>query len=120
MFTKEQIRVMEPVKEINLPINRLALEVLGWAALAALSFFFHLVAFLVVLAVLIQKASMFRFVYENTRIPNDPDFTEHPVTIIRHEPTFRYTGEESFFDYGTELGTVGEGNLRKNLPESKE
>jgi len=78
MFTKELIRDMEPV-------NRLALEVLGWAALAALSFFFHLVAFIVVLLCLAYKASMFRFVYENTRIPNDPNLTEYPVRVIRHE-----------------------------------
>ena len=78
MFTKELIRDMEPV-------NRLALEVLGWAALAALSFFFHLVAFIVVLLCLAYKASMFRFVYENTRIPDDHDPAEHPVTIIRYE-----------------------------------
>ena len=85
MFTKERIRSMEPVKEAMLPVNRLALEVLGWAALAALSFFFHLVAFIVVLLCLAYKASMFRFVYENTRIPDDPNPTEHPVRIIRYE-----------------------------------
>lgn len=67
------------------PVNRLALVVLGWAALAVLSFFFHLVAFIVVLLCLAYQASMFKFVYENTRIPDDPNLTEHPVTVIRHE-----------------------------------
>jgi hypothetical protein len=77
---------MEPVKGRGLlPVEKLALEVLGWAALAALSFFFHLVAFLVVLGCLIYKASLFKFVYENTRIPDDADLTAHPVRVIRHE-----------------------------------
>lgn len=67
------------------PVDKLALEVIGWGALVALSFFFHLVAFLVVLGCLIHKAAMFKFVYENTRIPDDPDFREHPTTIIRYE-----------------------------------
>lgn len=67
------------------PIHKLALGVLGWGALAALSFFFHLVAFLVVLGCLIYKASEFKFIFENTRIPDDPDFTEHPTTIIRYD-----------------------------------
>lgn len=65
------------------PVNRLALVVLGWAALAVLSFFFHLVAFIVVLLCFAYKAHMFKFVYENTRIADDP--TEHPVRVIYHE-----------------------------------
>lgn len=101
------------------PVNKLALEVLGWAALAVLSFFFHLVAFLVVLGCLIYKADLFRFVYENTRIPDDADLTEHPVRVIRHEPLYPIRPDEDSPYLRAEMGTFGQGSLRENLPESE-
>lgn len=67
------------------PVHKLALAVLGWGALLALSFFFHLVAFMVVLGCLVMAAHKFKFVYENTRIPHDADLTARPVTVIRYE-----------------------------------
>jgi hypothetical protein len=68
------------------PVHKLALKALGWGALTALSFFFHFIAFGVVFCCLVMALSKFKFVYENTRIPDDADLTEYPVTVIRHEP----------------------------------
>lgn len=107
---------MEPVKGSLLPIDKLALEVLGWGALAALSFFFHLVAFLVVLGCLIYKAALFKFVYENTRIPDDPDLREHPVRVIRHEEP---SVEPWDYPDGTSMGSIRERDLRENLSEGE-
>lgn len=91
------------------PIHKLALQVLGLGLLVAGSFFFHVVAFLVVLAVFIYQLDKLRFVLENTRIPNDTDATEYPVTPIYEQLTLP----------GTSLGSDGQRSLRENLPESE-
>lgn len=50
-----------------MPIHKLALHLFGWSLLAAASFFFHVVAFVVVILCLADKAAQFKFVYENTK-----------------------------------------------------
>lgn len=50
-----------------LPVERLALEVLAWSALALLAFFFHAVGFIVLLLIAADRVLMFMFVHSNTK-----------------------------------------------------
>lgn len=106
------------------PIHRLALQVIGWGLLAVLSFFFHVVAFVVVLVCMASRLAMFKFVYENTQgdLQRENQY-DADATISFEQLSIPGidSGTESVFTErsGSELGSVREGRLRKNLPESE-
>jgi hypothetical protein len=82
------------------PIHILALHVFGWSLLAAASFFFHVVAFVVVILAFAYKVQEFKFVYENTKdVENGYDPTEYEQLTIPG------------IDPGTELGTERERSI---------
>lgn len=82
------------------PIQRLALHVFGWAVLTGLSFFFHVVAFLVVGIILAYKAKEFEFVYSNTKnVVEDMTITEEESHAKYYQPelpypVIKYDGQE--------------------------
>lgn len=58
------------------PVEKLALEAMGWGLLAVLSFFFHAVGFAVLFLLTANKLLMFMFVHENTKgFPYDSNST---------------------------------------------
>lgn len=95
-----------------LPVEKLALMVVGWAVLATASFFFHEIAFMISVIMLVNKALEFKFVYENTRI------TESDVI---HDGTDAYDDSEQlrYMDPFPELGADWERSVRANLSEDE-
>ena len=84
-----------------LPTEELALEVAGWGLLAVLTFFFHIVGFLVIGLIAAHRMLMFMFVFENTKgFPYDSD-----TNPTRYEQ-LTIPGID-----GTELGSEREGRL---------
>ncbi len=91
-----------------LPLERSALSVAGWAALAALSFFFHGIAFMVCLILLVGKALEFKFLYENTNGMESEDIYGDD-----------YSGQLCAMDPFPELGADWERSVRENLSENE-
>lgn len=54
-----------------MPVEKLALVLAGWAVLATAAFFFHEIAFMACIVMLVNKGLEFKFVYENTRIESE-------------------------------------------------
>lgn len=107
-----------------MPVEKMALGVLGWGALALLSFFFHIVAFVVVVVILCLKALEFKFVYENTRDINTPTKESYASDGLTDSDRNQYyldvTTDDLYVDEPfPELGAEWEGRLRENLPEGK-
>jgi hypothetical protein len=103
-----------------LPVYKLALQCLGMAVLAGLSFFFHVVAFVTVLLALAYKVNEFKFVYENTKgFPYDSNDSERTIPIPRYQQPTLWDGMDRDEPYGTEMGSDWERSIRAYLPESK-
>jgi|ERR1044071_1647983 hypothetical protein len=95
------------------PIHKLALQILAWAALAALSFFFHVVAFVVVIIMFANQVAKFQFVYDNTKdFPYDDESTE-----LYYQPSIPGIDGP---DFSAKMGDKREGYLRENLPKGEE
>lgn len=105
-----------------MPVERMALDILGWAALAALSFFFHIVGFLALMVILCLKVLEFKFVYENTRdiepsgSTNTPEEESYVSDGHSDDPT---TTDLYINEPFPELGTEWRERLSENISESE-
>ena len=89
------------------PVEELSLEVAGWGLLAVLTFFFHIVGFLVIGLIAAHRMLMFMFVFENTKgFPYDSD-----TNPTRYEQLTTPGVDANKVIDGTELGSEREGRL---------
>jgi hypothetical protein len=80
------------------PWHKLALQVLGGGVLLALSFFFHVVAFVILVILYADKLGEFQFVYNNAvGVKYDTD-----DSTSRYEQLLLFSDDEGRAEVGTE------------------
>lgn len=87
------------------PLDKLAMNVIGWALVSALSFFFHPFAFVVVLYVFVKKFALLGWMVKQMKeVENDDDprYEQLPIPGI-----------------DSSLGSGRKGSLRKNVSENE-
>lgn len=106
------------------PIHKLALRVTGLGALLCLGFFFHVIAFLVVLFLFIYEVDRFRFVYMNTQgDAYESEYYQPVIPGVDGYPSIKYDGVEVPWGrsyYRTSVGSDGQRGLRADLSEGEE
>lgn len=88
------------------PLDKLAMNVIGWALVSALSFFFHPFAFVVVLYVFVKKFALLGWMVKQMKeVENDDD------------PRYEQLPNPEIDDSG--MGSGRKGSLRKNVSENE-